>query len=185
MVALYVASQCPELVRAVILGDCILRFQDLQHTLYPSLFKQVVCYLEQNVGVDELAALLAQTEVESAQFGRVRVGALPGMDTAYLRAYAVSLKQFDPEAMNMTLDGRAAATWDGRKLVQSVRCPTMLLQADPRYGALMSDDDAQCALAAIPGAVHVRLEGIGHALHLYQAAPVVRAVLNFLSTLES
>jgi pimeloyl-ACP methyl ester carboxylesterase len=184
MVSLYLAAQRPELVRAVILGDCILRFQDLERTLYPSLFQQVVCYLQRNVSVQELAAMLAATEVESPQFGRVRVGALPGMDAAYLRAWALSLKQLDPEALNMTLDGRAAATWDGSKLVESVRCPTMLLQADPKYGALMSDADVQCALATIPGAIHVRLEAIGHSLHLYQAAPVVRAVLNFLATLE-
>ncbi len=184
MVSIYLASQRPELVRAIIVGDCILRFQDLQRTAYPSLFKQVVCYLERNVTVEDLAAQLAKTEVEAPNFGRVRVGALPGMDAAYLRAYAASLKQLDPEALKMTLDGRAAATWDGRKLVERVRCPSLLLQADPRFGALMSDDDVQCALAAIPGAVHVRLEAIGHGLHLYNAPPVVRAVLNFLATLE-
>lgn len=185
MVSLYLASQRPELVRAVILGDCILRFQDLERTAYPSLFKQVARYLEQNISMEELATMLAETEVEAPQFGRARVSTLPGMDAAYLRAYAASLKQLDPEALQMTLDGRAAATWDGRKLVESVRCPTMLLQADPRYGALMSDDDVQCALAAIPGAVHVRLEAIGHSLHLFHAAPVVRAILNFLATLEN
>jgi pimeloyl-ACP methyl ester carboxylesterase len=106
------------------------------------------------------------------------------MDAAYLRAWAVSLRRLDPDTLRMTLDGRAAATWDGRKFVQKVRCPTMLLQADPKYGALMSDDDVGCALAAIPGAMHVKIEGIGHALHIYQAAPVVRAVLSFLATLE-
>jgi len=184
MVALYLAAHRPDLVRAAILGDCILQFEDLERTLYPSLFNQVVRYLDRDLSVEELAAALERTEVESPQFGRLRVGVLPGLDAANLRAWAVSLKQLDPETLKMTLDGRAAATWFGRKFVESVRCPTLLLQADPGCGALMSDDGVQCALAAIPGAVHVQLEGMGHALHIHKAEPVVRAVLNFLATLE-
>ncbi len=184
MVTLYLASHRQELVRAAVLGDSILRFQDLRATLYPSLFNQVVTYLGCGWSAQELANRIGNTEIESPQFGRLRMGALPGTDDAYLRAWAVSLQQLDPETLRMTLNGRAAKTWDGREFVKSVRCPTMLLQADPRYGALMSDEDVQCVRAAIPGAVHVRLEGIGHALHMYQAAPVVRAILNFLATLE-
>jgi pimeloyl-ACP methyl ester carboxylesterase len=184
MVTLYLAAHRQDLVRAAVLGDSILRFQDLDNTLYPNLFNQVVTYLGRGWNAEELAAKIAAMELESPLFGRVKMGALPGSDDAYLRAWAVSLNRLDPETLRMTLDGRAATTWDGREFVKSVRCPTLLLQADPQFGALMSDDDVRCALSAIPGAMHVRLEGIGHALHMYQAAPVVRAVLNFLATLE-
>jgi pimeloyl-ACP methyl ester carboxylesterase len=60
----------------------------------------------------------------------------------------------------------------------------LLLQADPEMGGLMSDDEVQRAKKLLSQAGHVRLPGLGHSLHMSEAAPVLRALTNFLVSLE-
>ena len=86
----------------------------------------------------------------------------------------------DSSALEMTLDGRAAENWRPEEFLPKVKCPTLLMQADPQLGALMTDEGVRQARELLPNSQHVCLQGVGHSLHIYQAAPVVRAVSNFL-----
>jgi hypothetical protein len=52
-------------------------------------------------------------------------------------------------------------------------------------GGLMTDQDVLRFKAGCPGVQVARMAGIGHSLHMYDPAPVLRALLNFLVALEA
>ncbi|SDU39791.1 alpha/beta fold hydrolase [Jiangella alkaliphila] len=107
------------------------------------------------------------------------VGYLADLPIA-LRSMAKSLDQLDPEVMASFRDGRMLAGFDPHELLARVRCPTLLLQGDPERGALMGDDDVSDALKLLRGAGHVRLDGLGHGLHVEDAERVAAQVRTFV-----
>jgi pimeloyl-ACP methyl ester carboxylesterase len=84
----------------------------------------------------------------------------------------------------MTLDGRAAQNWHPEKLLPKVQCPTLLMQADPKMGGLMSDEDVKQVRDLLPDSIHIRMNGLGHSLQMSEAAPVLRVLTNFLISIE-
>lgn len=97
-----------------------------------------------------------------------------------LRSLARSLQQLDPAVMSAFRSGELLDGYDADALLPRVICPTLLLQADPDRDGLMTDAAAQRAIAALPRAVHRRFDGIGHGLHVEDAARVLEAALPFL-----
>jgi pimeloyl-ACP methyl ester carboxylesterase len=73
--------------------------------------------------------------------------------------------------------------YDPEWLLPAIRCPVLLLQADPRAGGLLRDADVQMGSRLLADSVHVRLPGIGHELHgpPDQAPRVVEAISPFLA----
>jgi pimeloyl-ACP methyl ester carboxylesterase len=100
-----------------------------------------------------------------------------------LRSLAKSLDQLDPEVMTHFRDGRMLANYAPDKLLSEVACPTLLIQGDESQGALMSDADVKRAMYLLRDARHVRLEGLGHALHVEDTEVVAAEVLSFLKPL--
>lgn len=98
-----------------------------------------------------------------------------------MRSMAVSLQQLDPEVMERYRAGTLSDGYDPEAVLPRVSCPTLLLQADPAQDGLMADRDVERALALLPGARHVRFDGIGHGLHVQDAAAVFEAVEPFLN----
>jgi pimeloyl-ACP methyl ester carboxylesterase len=84
----------------------------------------------------------------------------------------------------MTIDGRTLDRWDPDDLIARIECPTLLLQADPKMGGLMTDEDVSRIKANCPDAQVARMTGIGHSLHMYDPVPVLRALMNFLISLD-
>ena len=113
----------------------------------------------------------------------VSIRELPGNDEAYLLSWARCVQQADADVYDMTLDGSALASWDGETVLRGIACPTLLLQATPELGGLMSDADVALATRLLAHRTHVRMRNLGHALFIQQPEPVLRAVTNFLESL--
>jgi len=192
-IALLVAAQRQEKVRALILGDPPLNLQ--RFLAIESSKERIAMWREMRrlasagLSVPELASALADLPLPGKAAGKpLRYGDLPGVDTAYLRGWARTLSQVDPDAVQYHAEGRldeyvAKVDLDG--MLQRIACPVLLLQANPSLGGLISDEDAAHALSLLPNGVHVQLESVGHNLGLStgEATPLLRAVTDFLPSL--
>jgi pimeloyl-ACP methyl ester carboxylesterase len=179
--AMRVAAQEPSWVRALILGDSALTAGSFPGSLYPALFEVLLKVRLSNGSVEQMAKGLAQSRIPLPGIDElIAIGELPGNDEAYLLKWAACLQQVDPEALQMTLDGSTWGDFDGEALMKKITCPTLLLQANPDLGGLMSDSEVHGALRLLAKAKLQKFPLLGHALHLQQAQPVLNAITSFL-----
>lgn len=185
IVSLWMASGMPANVRALILGDNVMSAESLlqnQHVM--GIFSALSELLPSGRLLDDLAAALPAIQLPlEGHDAPVRWGQLPGMDAAFFRFLAQTYLQLDPDVLQAILQGGATEGWDAESMLQKIKCPVLLLQANPELGGGMSDADVRCALTLLPRATHVRLNDFGHLLHMERAEPVLRAVTNFLESL--
>lgn len=185
IIAAAAAARLPHSVRALVIGDSPLDPEDFQKSRYPKLFAAMRDIAASGRSVREMASAMADIRVTVLGVETpIRLGSLPGSDEAFLLFYAKCLSQFDPEVITMFLDGRALEGFDPAAAIRQLNCPVLLLQASSLLGGLMSGSDLKQAQLALSKATHVRFETLGHLLHLQHKEPVLRAVSNFLESLE-
>ena len=120
--------------------------------------------------------------VTHPQYGSVPIKNLPCKDEVLLSWWARSLELMDPEALQFAIDGRLGENWNP-EYFRKICCPTLIIQADAKWGGLVTERDVQQCKASVPNTVHVLLDNIGHSLHIHQPGPVLRALSNFLGSL--
>jgi pimeloyl-ACP methyl ester carboxylesterase len=187
MLAMWVASHHPELVRALILGDNIIVARTtFNNPMYTALFSGLRDLARTGGGVEQIADRIGKIVLplpgsDAGEFTTIRE--LPGNDKAYLLSWARCVQQADPDTYDMTLDGSSLEGWDGETVLRGITCPTLLLASQP--GVRRPDVRRGCgaghALAATSHPCEV--PNLGHALFIQQPEPVLRAVTNFLESL--
>lgn len=181
---MHVAAHHPALVRAAILGDNAFSDDVLQRSFYRELFLELHKLVLTNGSVQELAKGLANIRIRVPGLDHpIALGDLPGNDEPYLLKWAESLRQLDPDALAMTLDGSTLADFDSESLLRKMQCPTLILQANPELGGLMMDEEVERAVRLLAKPMLVKFPLLGHALHQQQPNPVIKAVSSFLETL--
>lgn len=192
-IALLSAAQQAHKVRALILGDPPLDMERFVATESSeqrvSMWRRMRTLADAGLSVPELASELAKLPVELP--GRdqpMQLGDLPGMDAAYLRAWAKSLHQVDPDVAQYHAERRIdeyVEHIDLNAALQQIACPVLLLQGDPAMGGVVSDRDVESTLSLLSDGLHIRIEGAGHDLGLaaWDVAPLLRAVTNFVESL--
>jgi pimeloyl-ACP methyl ester carboxylesterase len=178
-VGVHVAGCRPDRITALVIGDSRLFLHAFNRTVYVEMFEKTLALLERSRDFDFLRRELPEMVLHSPN-GPVAMKSFPKFDEPYLTAWARSLSQLDPDTLRMTLDGRAAENWRPEEFLRNVQCPTLLMQGDPKFGALMSDDDVAQARELLQNSMHIRMEGLGHSLHISEPEPVLRALGNFL-----
>jgi len=183
-VSLLIAARYPESVKAIVVGDTPLCAESLSKGIDPNLFATWKNLASSRYSVEEIANKLADTSISLVgQLIQVRLKNLPGTDEAFLRFEAKSLSELDPEVLTPVIDGKMFGGYNDKDLLPAVSCPVLLLQGNPVLGAAMSDSDVKRALSLFPNAIRIRIEGVGHELHLNRAEPVIRAITYFLESL--
>jgi pimeloyl-ACP methyl ester carboxylesterase len=184
MIGAWIAAHHPEMLRALILGDSMLSTEHFFKSMYPGLFASLRDLAAKGGSLEEIAQGLARIKLHVPGLDEpVPIGDLPGNDEAYLLWWARCVKQADPDTYAMIVDGSSLEDWDGEGILGKIACPTLLLQANPELGALMSDEDVRLAMQLLRHRVHVSFPTLGHALYMQQPEPVLRAVTNFLEAL--
>lgn len=191
-VALDVAARAPDCVRAVILGDmpndvdAVLGW--MKSAEFLALYSALRALAASGLTVPEMVRELAAIPVAvSPQGAAIRYGDLPDHDQAALTQLAVTLRDLDPDVLEYHAEGRPEeflAGLDLDRLWQSVRCPTLLLQANPALGGMMTDRGAARALELLEQGTHVCVYEFGHGLGLdqWQVGPLLRALTAFLDS---
>jgi pimeloyl-ACP methyl ester carboxylesterase len=184
LLAMWIASRNPELVRALILGDNIIITRKGRAPMYVSLFSGLRDLARRGGSVEQIADGIGRIDLQVPGTGElVTIRELPGNDEAYLLAWARCVQAADPDTYDMTLDESAMEGWDEEAVLRGITCPTLLLQANRELGGLMTDADVALAKRILPHHTHVYLRSLGHALFIQQPEPVLRAVTNFLESL--
>jgi pimeloyl-ACP methyl ester carboxylesterase len=170
LVAIQLAAQHPELVRALVLED-------------PPLHGERDSTLAQNSRFVFFRDLAASGLPLRDLMGRLAHSS-PDRDASWLRWKARSLSLLDPETLNMEFDGRMAQNFDLQALLPLVGCPVLLLRGDPAQGGRITDEDEAAALSTLKDAAVVRFPGVGHPIATTTPDVYVRVVSDFLESLE-
>ena len=113
-----------------------------------------------------------------------RAGDAFGEDNPWFAFQAMNLHRLDPDMLAAVLAGPEVMLdgYEPETLLPAIRCPVLLLQADPAAGGMLSDGEVARSLRLLPRGRHVRLEGIGHELHGPHAQRVLDAMAPFLAS---
>ena len=186
-VALLVAAQCPDLVRAVVVGDSPLDTGS-HRPKYNYTHERTAAWRELAGGkmsIERVAEALkdAPTEVVG-QDKPVLMREKYSDDDPVFMWLATNLYYCDPDMLTALLDDfeTTSAGYEMDKVLPAIRCPVLLLQADPDHGGVMTDGDVAQALPLLAHPKHVRLQDIGH-FFIGQKEPVLSVLTEFLDPL--
>jgi pimeloyl-ACP methyl ester carboxylesterase len=180
-VAVGVAAQAPDTVRAIVLEDPWLALQTREDET-----RQFLLYRRNLVAavhsLDEMITVLADESVTLP--GRdepVRRGEVE--DDAEIQLGAEMLIQLDPEVNKFGWDGRLAEGYNMDAVLKQVACPTLFLQANPELGGLVDDELAGHAMALLPQGTLVSISEARHDIYRSQPSAARQAAAQFLESL--
>jgi pimeloyl-ACP methyl ester carboxylesterase len=92
--------------------------------------------------------------------------------------------QNDPDMLTALLDRfeTTAAGYEMDIVLPAIKCPVLLIQADPAKGGLMTDAEVEQAWPLLAHPSHVRLEGVSHVFHNERKEPIVEALKLFFQS---
>jgi pimeloyl-ACP methyl ester carboxylesterase len=184
IIALLVAAQYPEGVRTVVVGDAPLTSATWHEALIQSQ-DRLTAWRELCGGqkpLDQLVNFLKDAPLEVLGGpGPVPMREVLGEDAPVFAWLATNLYQSDPDMLTALLE-RFEATASGYEMdvvLPAIKCPVLLLQADPAAGGTMTDAEIKQALPLLAQPSLVRLKGVSHVLHNERREPVVTALQTF------
>lgn len=180
-VALGVAAQASDTVRALVLEDAWL---DLQTSKVET--QQFLRYRRDLVtsirSLDEMITSLTNEPATLPGHNEpVQRGILE--ENAQIRLEAEMLMQLDPEVYTFGLDGRLAEGYNMDTVLQKVACPVLFLQADPALGGLVDNELAAHAITLLSQGTLVRIPGARHAILQSEPEVAMLAINKFLESL--
>ncbi len=179
MVAAVVAAELPDRVRGIILEDP--PFHTMGNRVAGSAWQAQFTGMREAArkcgSVEEITDTIADIRLPASGGAFKRLGEL--RDRASLAWSAQCLSQLDPEVLTPVIEGRWLDGYDFPSLLSRVRCPTLLLQADPSAGGALTDADTESLKSIVSDCQHVRFPGCGHNLHRDRPESVLRAFADF------
>ncbi len=177
-VSIAVAAQAPESVRAVVLEEPGLEFEELGPL--GAYIRQMRELAASGRPAEALFANVADMTIEVPGLDDpVRLG--DARDEAYLRFIAECLSQLEPEVLDVILAGQLGEGWDLEASLRRVFCPALFMQGDPALGGL-EDQDAERAARLLPQGMLVKIQGAGHVIHRTKTEAALKAALEFLES---
>lgn len=176
VVALMLAAQCPDRVKALILEDPAL-ILDNYHRVVESSRDMFSLWLKLKG--------LAQSEQELALLLAHEYKDYPGVTSAWVLFFATCLWQLDPTFFNAMLHDfdDFATGYDGKQILTKIACPVLCLRGEAGLGAVMTDEEISWLQKTFNNVKCDLIGGVGHLLHLESQGqtPVLTAILSFLA----
>jgi pimeloyl-ACP methyl ester carboxylesterase len=192
--ALDVAALNPHKVRALILGDSPIDIDALLAWMNTKEFCSYFTALREIAASEQPLLTIAQALADLPvplpdQEQPLCYGDLPMVDDVYLRHWAKTVSQMDPDILEYHAEGRAQEFLrdiDLDNILQKITCQVLLIQANPALGGLMTDQAVAHSMKILSDVSHLLLENSGHDLGLttsWEVAPLLRGVNDFLESL--
>ena len=183
IIAAATAKACPDLVRALILGDAPLDAATWGQRLQEQRVK-LTAWRALSGGthpVEEIERLLGDAPEGSSTLREVF-----GEGSPIIHDLAERLYLHDPDMLGMLIEDydNVAAGYDMETVLPAIHCPVLLVQADPSADAALTDEEVQRALTLLANPTHMRFSGMDHMLLYDPKGPPMVAVNTFLSRLS-
>jgi pimeloyl-ACP methyl ester carboxylesterase len=179
VVALMVAEQSPEKVKALIIEDSPLTLENYKILIDKSrdMFR---LWLEMKKSVqskEELSLVLADKYKD-----------YPGVTSTWILFFAGCLWQLDPTFFDVLLydfDGFTRG-YDYMRILAKTKCPILFIRGEKDLGAVMTDEEISFLQKNYPNVTCALIKGVGHLLHLEDRGqtPVLNEMLAFLGKLK-
>jgi pimeloyl-ACP methyl ester carboxylesterase len=181
MVAAQVASLLPKRIAGAILEDppfstmgsrikessFYLQFQGVRDLLYSRPEGEVLFQRLRELPVRRAS------DLEIVRFREVR-------DDASLRTYAKYLSEVDPRVLDPIVSTQWLDGYDLEAIAAKIDCPVLLIQADPKFGGMLTDFEAN-QFASRTANCHLRkFEAAGHLIHASHAEGLANEITAFL-----
>jgi pimeloyl-ACP methyl ester carboxylesterase len=175
VIALMVASRCPDKVKALIIEDSPLTLDNYRRIIDASrdMFGLWLDLKESAQSEQELSLALADAYRDH-----------PGVTSAWILFFAGCLWRLDPTLFDALLHDFEGFTegYDYRPILAAIDCPILFLRGETRLGAVTTDDEIAWLQRNVRNATCAFIDGVGHLLHLQDRGqtPVLTAMLAFL-----
>ena len=171
VVAVAVATDAPELVRALVLEEPPLGIFGEESVRGR---REYEAYRRQR----DLALGSPSLDEAVTQLGQL----MPGADPVEIRSRAVALLQRDPETVTFFLEDRAKEGLELDRRLGRIACPVLLLQGNAALGSALDDERAGRAAELLRDCTRVSIPNAGHFIHRAVPADFARLVADFLET---
>jgi len=179
LIAIYVAANLSEYIRAVILLDPPLIYRTMALKDSPwtvdrdafQWFSTAYDIIRSNTSVDEVEKALQNI--------------FPTWSAKNRYALAYRLNQMDPDVLGMLINHQHMMGYDMDQLIKQVNCPVLVLQGNRSRGAALTDEDAQYLRRNLVQCTVIRFEDAGHNIHETHSKEIVEHVINFLVHIPS
>ena len=173
IVAIAVAADAPELVRAIVLEDPPLGvFDDQPFAERPERPSFVARR-------DLAAAGLPPEHLFAALVARE-----PGVDAAAHGARTLALSLTDPDVLTAIIEERAREGYDLPARLRRIACPVLLQQGNVDLGAAVDDARIARARALLANCTFEHFADAGHGIHNVQPFAFCRSVRELLASLK-
>jgi pimeloyl-ACP methyl ester carboxylesterase len=171
VVAVAVAAEVPDLVRALILEEppiSIFHDQPARESRAYESYRRMRDISLDGPSLEE--AMEALTPL------------MPSIDAVELRSRAMALVQRDPEVLTFVLEDRAKEGLSLDQSLSAITCPVLLLQGNAALGSALDDQRAAWMISLLEDCTHVAIPDAGHFIHQTLPVDFSRLVLDFLET---
>jgi len=150
-IALGVAAQRPDLVRALVLLDPSFMLRDLSLRAAPDAYDWVAWLSETLAAAPTFDEIVARCKSLS-----------PEMDEAGAIGQATMVSGVDPKWVAWLLEDRIYDGFDLEEVLPRVACPALLVRGERELDSVIRDSDAALFEALVPHGKVVQVKGVGH-----------------------
>ena len=175
VIALMVASRCPEKVKALIIEDIALTLEN---------YKRIVDSSRDMFGLwlDLKKSVQSERELSLALADKYKD--YPGVTSAWILFFAGCLWQLDPTFFNTLLYDFDSFIkgYDYKAILARINCPVLFIRGEAKLGAVMTDGEVSWVKQNFSNVYYAQINGVGHLLHLQDQGqtPVLTEMMTFL-----
>jgi pimeloyl-ACP methyl ester carboxylesterase len=178
-----VAARLGHHVSAIVMEDPPLQTMGTRISSTPllSYFTGVSRFAGSTLDVGVLARQLGDVTFHDPDSGtEQRIGST--RDDAQLRFAASCLKRLDPAVFGPILQSQWLLDYNVDEVFSSLKCASLLLQADHGAGGMLTEADASHLCELNANIVRVRFAGVSHGVHWTATQQLLNTVLPFLES---